>query len=232
VTARFALLGIACVGCAAQKARAPEPMPAPEPTAAARGNTPGDTPDLVCDPSIAADEPLEAEISPKLRARSWVRSTSTELDEGWSEPFREILDVGGKRLELVARTGTNGNARLVLYEPQQVGACVVNTWSTFTAGAVAMSMAGRWVAPGSDTAVLLVKLGLVPDNRPPETRWLVLATDGLKLWPALGKTPGGIQLIAPEASFRPQGPKLYLDVRIKNTTVFVFRESGLFERLN
>jgi hypothetical protein len=83
------------------------------------------------------------------------------------------------------------------------------------------------------TAVALIRFESLPDQRTGiSSRYVVLATDGDRLWiPLEGKE--GFQLIAREARFRKQGSALFLDVPTPSGATAVLKFDGArFVKLN
>ena len=231
VGAVIALLAGA-LGCApSSSVVSSSPRSATSPAPIARSTL---TEELTCPETIAASPPLEAPSFGVTQARTWVKRYVPEgldLTKPTEEKFRLPLPLRPAPLEVVG-VSRGGGATVVVLQPQAEGACVVNSWGTVLPGKTDLTLAASWVSADQRRAVLLVKLQVpAPDDGAIQTHWVVLATDGNRVWQAF-ETPPNSHLLAPQVSLRPQSGKLYLDVQIHQTTVFVLRENGLFDRLN
>lgn len=204
------ILGLMGAGCTTGRATAPPvEVAAPTPT---------------CPESIAADAPLEADYGPRMHPRHWWPALSPSEfafvpTNSIEEAFRQKLELAEGSVELLGleeRTSpvTEGGAALVMARPMASGHCIINTWATWLASEVDVSLAGSWVSPDKRLAILLLKLELDRAAGSEETRWVVLGTDGGRAWIALGQPPSH-QLIAPSVSLHPTKKQLYLDVKLE-----------------
>lgn len=74
---------------------------------------------------------------------------------------------------------------------------------------------------------LLLKLEATAAGGGPETRWVVIGTDGASAWYALGN-PAQHQLIVPSVAFFTQGKQVYLDVKQRYVTRLALGKDGRF----
>ena len=220
------VMGLLGAGCITGRERAPPvPMAAPAPPAP------------TCPESIAADVPLEADYGPRIRPRQgWPTLSASEFafvpTNPIEEAFRQKLELVGGTVELLgleerASSSSEGGAALVMARPVSGGYCVINTWATWQASAVDLTLAGSWTSPDRRRAILLLKLEPGLPEGGTETRWVVLGTDGSRAWIALGQPPSH-QLIAPSASLIPQKDQLFLDVKIERINRLRLDEDGHF----
>jgi len=136
------------------------------------------------------------------------------------------VDVVG--LELGGGPGDEtGGARLLLARPESGGYCVPNHWMTYLPGKVGVSLAGSWTSQDKRMALLLLKLDATKVDGGPETRWVVIGTDGPSAWFALG-SPTQHQLIVPSVAFFTQGKSVYLDIKQRYVTRLALGKDGRF----
>jgi hypothetical protein len=217
-------LGLLGAGCTTPRRSAPPPVAeAPAPT---------------CPESIAADKPLELDSWPRLRPRSWLSSLDAPqlgfaAESTVQQAFRKELPLTSGTLEVVGlrerpeEGRLDGGATVLLLKPEARGHCVVNHWSTWFSFAPELSLAGSWVSPNRTLAILLLKAEDPPGTEAPETRWAVLATDGHRVWSALGEPPRHL-LLVPSVSLLPKGQQLYLDVQQQRVTRLRLGPDGRF----
>jgi hypothetical protein len=194
-------------------------------------------PPPVCPESIAADAPLESDYGPRIQARHWWPSLSASEfafvpTNSMEESFRQKLELAEGPVELLGleernASLTEGGAALVMARPMASGYCIINTWATWLASEVDVSLAGSWVSPDRRQAILLLKLELDRAAGSEETRWVVLGTDGSHAWVALGRPPE-LQLIAPFVSLVPKKKQLFLDVKIDSVNRLPLGVDGHF----
>ncbi len=68
-----------------------------------------------------------------------------------------------------------------LLKHKNAGLCVVNTWATgFDDAKIALTAASSVVDPQTEQAVFLIKVEVI--GQPTKKRWVVLASDGPRLW--------------------------------------------------
>jgi hypothetical protein len=187
-----------------------------------------------CPESIADEPMLELGFRAQLAARTWVPAlTSGHLGYGPKEvvmpAFQQELALASGPHQVFAlmehsASGPEGGGVLVVARPHEGGFCVVNSWSTWQSSRVGLSLAGTWTSPDAQRSILLVKMDM-PEAR--QTRWVVLGTDGGRLWIALGEPPEH-QLIVPSVTLHPKGKELYLDIKQRYTTRLRLGADGRF----
>lgn len=224
-------LGWACslmlmgAGCTALRQSTPPPMAA-------------EAPAPTCPESIAAARPLELDSWPRLRPRTWLPGlTPAQLgfaeESTVQEAFRKELPLANGTMEVLGleerpEAGRlDGGATVLLLKPEPPGHCVVNHWSSWFSFGPELSLAGSWVAPNRTLAILLLKAEDPPGVEAPEVRWAVLATDGHRVWSALGEPPRHL-LLVPSVSLLPKGQQLYLDVQQERVTRLRLGPEGRF----
>jgi hypothetical protein len=197
-----------------------------------------EAPAPTCPESIAAARPLELDASPRLRPRSWLASLAP-AQLGFSpehtvqEAFRKELPLANGTLEVLGleerpEAGRlDGGASVLLLTPEARGHCVVNHWSSWFSFAPELALAGSWVSPNRTLAILLLKAEDPPGTEAGEVRWVVLATDGHRVWSALGEPPRHL-LLVPSVSLVPKGQQLYLDVQQARVTRLRLSPEGRF----
>ena len=222
VACALALLGVACA-TTPRRVAAPAVAEAPAPT---------------CPESIAADKPLELDSWPRLRPRSWLPGLAPaqlgfSAESTVQEAFRKGLPLANGTVEVLGlkerpEAGRlDGGATVLLLAPEAPGHCVVNHWSSWFSFAPELSLAGSWVSPSRTLAILLLKAEDPPGTEAPEVRWAVLATDGHRVWSALGEPPRHL-LLVPAVSLLPKGQQLYLDVQQQRVTRLRLGPDGRF----
>jgi hypothetical protein len=208
-------------GCASvQKAAVPEAAPRPK-----------------CPESIADELTLELGFRPQLAARTWLPALTFEHlgfqpKEVVKPAFQQELALASGPVQLFglmehSASGPEGGGSLVVARPHEGGFCVVNSWSTWQSSRVGLSLAGTWLAPDARLGILLVKMDMPETPDGPQTRWVVLGTDGARLWIALGAVPEH-QLIVPSVTLHPKGKELYLDIKQRYTTRLRLGRDGRF----
>jgi hypothetical protein len=217
-------LGLLGAGCTTPRQLAPPPLAeAPAPT---------------CPEAIAADKPLELDSWPRLRPRSWLPGLAPaqlgfSAESTVQEAFRKELSLAHGTVEVLGleerpEAGRlDGGASVLLLAPEAHGHCVVNHWSSWFSFAPELSLAGSWVSPSRALAILLLKAEDPPGTEAPEVRWVVLATDGHRVWSALGEPPRHL-LLVPSVSLLPKGQHLYLDVQQQRVTRLRLGPDGRF----
>lgn len=100
--------------------------------------------------------------------------------------------------------------------PQEGGYCVVNSWGTALPESAVLSISKTWVAPTGEVAVILVDLEVSTPNGP-RSEWLVLATDGQRLWNAV-ENAKALHLLVPKAELRVTQGQLQLALTNKYVT--------------
>jgi len=112
--------------------------------------------------------------------------------------------VGGVRLDWVAPSITEP-PKLWLLRVADLGRCVVGTWSAAESGAQVIRHV-FW----NEGKLEIVLLGL---GAPPRQRWMVLATDGTRLWSGLEDREGRPgALVAEQVELREEADRLRLVV--------------------
>jgi hypothetical protein len=191
-------------------------------------------PSPLCPERIPLDEPLEADLVRTLGPRSFVKGPSL-VDLGLVRApgapevqgsFVSELGLADGLVQLVGVTLQSG-AGLVLLRQEADGYCVVNTWSTWLSADVRYTLDASWTSPDNRLAILVLKMVVGPGGEAPETRWVVLGTDGWRAWIALG-TPPYHQLLVPSVSLKPKGKQLFLDVKLERTSRFALGKDGRF----
>lgn len=104
--------------------------------------------------------------------------------------------------------------------PHEGGYCVVNSWGTAFPGSVVMSISKTWVSATGELAVILVDLEVSTPNGP-HSEWLVLATDGQRLWNAV-ENAKALHLLVPKAELRVAQGQLQLALTNKYVTLLAF----------
>ncbi len=192
---------------------------------------------VVCPASIAEEPPLELGYRDQQKARAWLPGLApAELgfapEAHARETFRETLTLASGPVEVLGLeeqgdpTRPEGGAGVVLALPTSGGYCVVNSWSTWQSAKVGLSLASSWTAPDGRLALLLLKLQ-VAQAEGPQTRWVVLGTDGARAWIALGEPPQH-QLLVPKVAFFRKGKQLYLDIQQRHVTRLPLGKDGRF----
>jgi hypothetical protein len=190
-----ATLSAAVLGCAS----GPRPLgpeawfPALDPSGSHR---PLDCSDLAAAGSGVVGDPLDPARGKPLRQPS---------DLG-AEPVRRVWTstVSGVQLDWVAPIGT-GPGRLWALRVADSGRCVLGTWSTRQLGFEVVKH--TFVREGRLEVVLL---GLGPATG---RAWMVLVTDGFKLWSGLDSRDGRPgALVGEQAEFREEADQLHLVV--------------------
>ncbi|HEX8819282.1 MAG TPA: hypothetical protein VF794_05115 [Archangium sp.] len=169
----------------------------------------------------------------RLKLRAWMlRPDEAELPPNTRSAFRRKLELADGSLEVLGFEEQAGSGReamevsVVLLQPASGGDYVVNAWTSLLPMKVTLSLADSWVSQDRKMALLLVKLAAAQ-----ETRWVVLGSDGQRLWLALG-TPPEEQFIAPAASFFTYGKDLYLDVKRQYVSRLRLGKDGRFPALD
>lgn len=190
-----------------------------------------------CPVTIADERPLELGYRPQLVAREWVPALAPArlgfAEESHArESFRQRLELASGAVEVsgLEERGDpakpEGGASVVFALPDSGGYCVVNSWSTWLTAKVGLSLASLWTSADKSLALLLLKLELAPEGQP-QTRWVVLGTDGARAWIALGEPPQH-QLIVPSVAFFTSGKDVYLDVKQRYVTRMRLGKDGHF----
>jgi len=170
------------------------------------------------------------------RPGAWRRGLSpTELGlepQKGRAAFHQKLELASGPLEIVglelgAPDEQTGGARVVLARPESGGYCVPNHWVTYLPSKVGLSLAGSWTSADRRLALLLLKLETTKVEGGPETRWVVLGTDGASAWFALG-SPAQHQLIVPSVAFFTQGKQVNLDIKQRYVTRLALGKDGRF----
>lgn len=190
-----------------------------------------------CPESIPDDLNLELGFRPELAARSWVPALTFEHlgfqpGDAVKPAFQQELALATGPVQvfgLLERStkGPEGGSSLVVARPHAGGFCVVNTWSTWQASPVALSLANTWTSQDGRLAILLVRMELQESPDGPQTRWVTLGTDGHRMWIALGSPPEH-QLIVPSVTLVPKGKDLYLDIQQRRVTRLPMGKDGRF----
>lgn len=189
-------------------------------------------------PDTIPDEPnLELGFRPELAARSWVPALTFEHlgfqpGDAVKPAFQQELTLATGPVQAFglmehSTKGPEGGGSLVLARPHAGGFCVVNTWSTWQASPVGLSLASTWTSPDGRLAILLVRMDMKDSPEGPQTRWVTLGTDGHRMWIALGSPPEH-QLIVPSVTLLPKGKDLYLDIQQRRVTRLPLGKDGRF----
>lgn len=166
----------------------------------------------------------------------WLQGLSTaDLEPGADatrESFRQRLELASGPLEVVGlelniHGSQSGGVRVALARPESGGYCVPNQWTTWLSARIGLSLAGSWTSADQRMALLLLKLETTQEGGAPETRWVVLGTDGANAWFALG-SPEQHQLIVPSVAFFTQGKSVYLDIKQRYLTRLALGKDGRF----
>jgi hypothetical protein len=194
--ARTAMLSTALLGCApGQQTLRPEAwFPPPDSSASRR---PLDCSDLQPPaPAGSIGDPIDPGRGTGLKQPADLRAGAVRLV--WSST------VSGVRLDWVAPAGADPKSLWTLRVADS-GRCVVGTWNTSQLGfQVVRHVFAR------EGRIEVVLLGLGP---PPRRGWMVLVTDGARLWSGLDSKdgrPGAI--LAEEAQLYEEGSQLRLVV--------------------
>jgi hypothetical protein len=215
------------MGCAA-----PTPPPA-SPLVQTEERAPAVAPAPQCPASIRREPAVETELFGTLSAGTWVPSTQlasfgkeqvAHADPPWQERFRKSLTLKSGAVEAVGLSQGTSAGMVAFFAAHGTGACVVNTWGTGVLGLTDLEATDIWVAPDGMQALLLLKLPLKPKKGAASTHWVVLATDGQRVWLPLSGA-GGTHAIAPHARFRRQ-KRLFLDLGPKRGPHKVFTLEG------
>lgn len=190
-----------------------------------------------CPESIADELTLELGFRPQLAARTWMPALTFEhLGFGPNEvvkpAFQQELALASGPLQVFglmehSASGPEGGGSLVVARAHEGGVCVVNSWSTWQPSHVGLSLAGTWTSPDARLSILLVKLDMAQAPEGPHTRWVVLGTDGGRMWLALGEPPEH-QLLVPSVTLLPKGKDLYLDIKQRYVTRLRLGRDGRF----
>ena len=190
-----------------------------------------------CPESIADEPTLEMGFRPQLAARTWMPALTFEHlgfqpREAVKTAFQQEVTLASGPLQALglmehSTSGPEGGGSLVVARPHEGGFCVVNSWSTWQASRVGLSLASTWTSPDGQRALFLLKMDMSESPDGPHTRWVTLGTDGGRMWIALGVPPEH-QLIVPSVTFTPKGKDLYLDIKQRYTTRLRLGEDGRF----
>jgi hypothetical protein len=192
---RAAMLSALALGCASgpQPLRPEAWFPTLDPSASRR---PIDCSDLTAAGSGAVGDPLEP-------GRGAVLQQPSDLGAG---AVRRVWTsrVAGVHLDWIAPMGA-GPRQLWVLRVADSGRCVLGTWSTPSAGFEVIRH--TFVKDGR---VEIVLLGVGPATA---RGWMVLVTDGFKLWSGLDSRDGRPgALVGEEAEFREEADQLHLVV--------------------
>jgi hypothetical protein len=218
----LAPLALLVLAACAPRAATPETSPAAL-AATPAGRAATAAPTVTCPEDIVREPVLGAGVY-GMEAGQWVQDLSLERLAGLGETpgARSTLALAIGPLQLVTVNGralarTSGLA--VLREHPQ-GACVVNSWGVYVGEDATLQAAGSWKSADGRLAVLLLSLVVPREGEPPEQRWMVLATNGRRLWPAVGDADQ--QLTVRGAALKERGGQLQLELRQARTTVYAF----------
>ena len=180
------------------------------------------------------DKPTSQDPHWRLKMRSYLlRLHSSEMPPNARRVFQRKLELARGTVEVLGfeegadAEREDGGASVLLVQPPSVDTYQMNAWTTWLPRRVKLSLADAWVAPDRTMAILLVKMDRPPGAVEPETRWVVLGTDGQQLWAALGQPPEE-QLLVPSASLFSSGKRLYLDVKQRYVTRMNLGKDGRF----
>ena len=227
MTARHALCLLLPLACAP---RAATPSAAPERGALAlsqSGHASADVQEMPCPEDIVREPKLGAGVE-NLTAGAWLPSAAPGT-LAQAVHFRDYAERSRETLALASGTHqlVQYDQGLVLLRELPQGACVVNTWGVFLAQDIHVQTAGSWRSADGRLAVLLLSIPAKDEHNAPQPRWVVLTTDGHRLWPAVGEADQ--QLMVPAVSLVEKGGQLQLHVRQSRTSVYAFdSETGRF----
>jgi hypothetical protein len=134
-------------------------------------------------------------------------------------------ELDGRAVDWALRTGA-AKAHGVWALRRVVGGwCVLGSFGSSDPVKAPMTLPAPTVV-GTGVAVALLRIESLPDDITKlETRYVALATDGLRLWFAL-EGQGGNQLVAREARLRTRDGKLLLEVQASSKARAVLRFDG------
>lgn len=211
------LLLLACAGARGSSASVSADAPR------AAGTARSSVQSVAC-PADIVREPVLGNGVGELEAGAWLQDVSPEA-------LRRLGAVQGLRTALPLASGNHEvvsfSHGIALLREQPQGACVVNSWGVFLGGELTLRPAGSWRSEDGRLAVLLLSIVTRSEGKEPEQRWMVLTTDGRRLWPAVGEA--GQQLMVPAVALVERQGQLQLQVRQSRTSVYAFDpRSGRF----